>query len=388
MTRVAIIGCGAFAEGQHIPNCLVHPDVEIVALCDLRRERLEELAARFGIEGAALVTDSAEVFSRPDVDAVLAATDHSAHLPLIAEAARSGKHLLIEKPMTMTHAESLQALRLVEQSGIKLCVDYNRPFSPSMQVLKEELELQRANPVLSPWRSKRAPNFPTLNEERATNLVITINDEIDSYRPQHLDPGRGGGQIIGESCHWFDLACWLIDRRPVRVLAAGSTRLSHSVILDFEDGSMATLFFSICGTFDYPKERYELTCGGALFLNEFFVETAVYGRGGTARKTYPMQCDDLRAEVPEEGFAAYLAKRELAQSRFLETGAMPALAPDKGHRALLDAFLRAVREDLPSPVDERRGARATYLANLAIQSIRTGLPVPVCREDLNAFVRP
>ncbi len=388
MVRVAIIGCGAFAESQHIPNCVAHPDVEVVALCDLRRERLEEVARRFGLERASLVTDSAEVFRRSDVDAVLAATDHSAHLPLIAEAARSGKHLLIEKPMTMTQEESLQALRLVKQSGIKLCVDYNRPFSPSMRAIKEALEEHRTNPVTSPWRSKRAPGFPTLPEERATNLVITINDEIDSYRPQHLDPTRGGGQILGESCHWFDLACWLIDRRPVRVLASGSTRLSHSVTLDFEDGSMATLFFSVCGTFDYPKERYELTSGGALFLNEFFVETAVYGRGEAVRKTYPMQFDDLRAEVPEEGFTAYLAKRALAERRFLETGKMPVLAPDKGHRALLDAFIRAVRDDLPSPVDERRGARATYLAGLAIQSIRTGMPVPVCREALDAFVQP
>ncbi len=386
MVRVAIVGCGAFAEGQHFPNCLANPAIEIAALCDLSRERLDAMAGRFGASRAFGTTDPAEVFARPDVDAVLAAVDHSAHLELIERAARAGKHILIEKPMTMDDRESLQVLRLVQRSGIKLCVDYNRPFSPSMARMKADLEEHRAHPVRSPWRFQRAASFPRQWEEDATNLAITINDEVDSYRPVHIDAETGGGQIIGESCHWLDLSCWLLDRRPVRVFATGSARLSHSILIDFEDGSMASLFFSVVGTYDYPKERYELTAGGATFLNEFFVETAVYGRGEAVRTLHPMQFDALSDEVPIEGFAGYMAKRAVAQQRFLETGERPAVVPDKGHAALLNAFVHAVANDLPSPVDVRRGARATYLSNLALESIRTGLPVPVRREGLEPFV--
>lgn len=382
---VGIIGCGEFAEFQHFPNCLANPKVEIGAICDLSRERLEYISGKFNLAGVHQTTDSNEVFAKPEIDLVIAATDHSVHLELVEQAAKHGKHILIEKPMAMTQKESRRILRMVKDSGIKLCVDYNRPMSPSMQELKRELDKQRTSPQVSPWRTPRCHDFPKLYEENSTNLVITINDEIESYRTVHLDPERGGGLIIGESCHFLDLACWLIGSRPLGVFATGSTRLSHSILVDFADGSMANIFFSSCGTFDYPKERYELTARGNLFLNEFFVETAIYGRAEPVIRTYPLQFDEV-AEVPQQGFPGYLKKRSLAQKKSLENGKWPLLMPDKGHRQLLNAFVDAIIEDLPSPVDEIRGARATYLADLAIKSIRTGLPVPVKQEELELFI--
>ena len=382
---VGIIGCGEFAEFQHFPNCLSNPHVELGAICDLSQERLEYISGKFNLNGVFQTTDYNEVFTRPALDLVIVATDHSAHLELVEQAAKYGKHILIEKPMAMTQKENCRILRMVRDSGIKLCVDYNRPMSPSMQELKRELDKQRTSPVVSPWRTPRSKNFPKLYEENATNLVITINDEIESYRTVHLDPQRGGGQIIGESCHFLDLACWLIGSRPVRIFATGSSRLSHSILVDFEDGSIANILFSVCGTFDYPKERYELTAGGKLFLNEFFVETAVYGRGEPIIRTYPLQFDDLE-EISAKGMAGYLAKRELAQRKVLETGIWPRLVADKGHKQLLDLFIETIIEDKPAPIDEARGARATYLSDLAIRSIRTGLPIPVQREELELFI--
>lgn len=381
---VGIIGCGEFAEFQHFPNCLSNPQVELGAICDLSQERLEYISGKFNLSGVFQTTDYNEIFTRPDINLVIAATNHSVHLELVEQAAKHGKHILIEKPMAMTKQESRRILRLVKDSGIKLCVDYNRPMSPSMQELKRELDRQRTSPVVSPWRTTRGDNFPKLYEENATNLVITINDEIESYRTVHLDPERGGGQIIGESCHFLDLACWLIGSRPVRIYATGSTRLNHGILLDFADGSMANILFSVCGTFDYPKERYELTAGGNLFLNEFFVETAIYGRGEPSICTYPLQYDEVEQDIGS-GFAGYMEKRALAQKQ-AENGKMPLLMPDKGHRQLLSAFVEAILEDKPSPVDEFRGARATYLSRLAIKSIRTGLPLPVQQEELELFI--
>jgi predicted dehydrogenase len=384
--NVGIVGCGEFAELQHFPNCIANSKVKVKAICDIVPQRMDYICKNFALEDIFKTTDYNKLFAMPDLDLIILATDHGVHLELIEKAAMAGKHILVEKPMVMTHQESQKVIRFVKESGIKLCVDYNRPYSPSMLELKKQLELQRKNPMISPWRSVRSEQFPTLYEEQGTNLVITINDEIDSYRTVHLDPEKGGGVIIGESCHFLDLACWLIDRRPVRIYASGSSRLSHSIILNFEDGSLVNIFFSACGTFDYPKERYELTAKGNLLLNEFFVETAVYGRGEVVRSTYPMQYDEFDQQVTEVGLAGYLAKRAIGQKQVSRGSSWPILMPDKGHRNLLNAFVEAIIEDKPSPVDEYRGARATYLSSLAIESIRTGLPLPVQQEELELFI--
>ena len=59
---------------------------------------------------------------------------------------------------------------------------------------------------------------------------------------------------------------------------------------------------------------------------------------------------------------------------------------DKGHFNLLDGFARAIQEDLPAPVDDRAGARATYLSLRAIESLREGHPLPVREEDWDQYV--
>jgi predicted dehydrogenase len=383
---VGIIGCGAFSESQHFPNCKSNPLVEIGALCDLRTERMDYLEKKFDLNNPFKTTNFEELINRSEIDMVIIATDHNTHLDIIEKASQKGKHILVEKPMSIDYMESVKMVRAVRKHGVKLCVDYNRPFSPSMIELKQQLAIQRKGPEVSPWRSKREAELKHFYEEEATNLVITINDEIDSYRSVHLDPEKGGGLIIGESCHFLDLACWLIGKRPTRIYATGSSRLSHFIVMNFDDGSVANLHFSVCGTFDYPKERYELTSNGALLLNEFFIEVSVYGRGDVIKKTYPLQNDELALDVPGAGFQNYLDKRALAQEKFRDTGKLANLMPDKGHQNLLNEFINSIIDDKPSPVDELRGLRATYLSNKAIQSIRNGAPVPICQEDIDILV--
>ena len=59
---------------------------------------------------------------------------------------------------------------------------------------------------------------------------------------------------------------------------------------------------------------------------------------------------------------------------------------DKGHRAMLDGFIDAILNDKPSPCDEMAGFRSTYLARLAIQSIRTKQTLPVQIEDITPCI--
>lgn len=383
--KVAVIGCGAFAKHQHFPNIERSELTELVAGCsrsEANRAWVEQTCCP-----AYTTADAAEVFADPNVDLVVLSVPHSVHFDLMLQAIEAGKHVLAEKPMTMSQDESYRVCKAVKDAGVKLCVDYNRRFAPSMVHMREAYHQHRATPAIGSGQFIEAADRQMLPEEDATMLMIRINDESSTYRPVHIDWKTGGGQIIGETCHWLDLACWMLDAEPTRIYASGSARLNHIITLDFHGGSRACIWFSPTGTFRYPKELYELTDHNALFQNLCFVETQIHGRGEPEIAYFDLQQDEL-IDVPGMGLEGYVNKLNERAKRHAESGGeeWPDLAPDKGHFQLLEAFARSIIEDRPSPIDELAGARATYLSVRAIESIRLGSPLPINDEDMNFFI--
>ncbi|MCE5240034.1 Gfo/Idh/MocA family oxidoreductase [bacterium] len=390
--RVGVIGSGAFARSEHFPNCVKNPRVDLVTACSRSEDKRMGAVRDFGARKAE--ADAAKVFADPEIDLIILSVPHDVHFEMVIGALEAGKHVLCEKPMAMTMEESYEIVRAVKRAGTKLCVDYNRRFSPSMQHMKAQYMAHRASPGVSDGQFVEDAKRPPLPEEEASMLMIRINDESSTYRPVHLDWHTGGGQIIGETCHWLDLACWLLEETPTRVYATGSARLSHIVSLDFAppvpgaQGHRACIMFSPVGTFEYPKELFELMDHAALFRNLCFVETETYGAAGFERKTFPLQFDDCPEVGEEGGLSGYIAKLQRRAQVHAESGktVWPDLFPDKGHYQLLDAFVDAIIRDKPSPIDERAGAQATYLSLRAIESIRTGMPLPVNLEEYRMFV--
>ena len=378
--RVAQIGCGAFAAMQDLPNFQQHPQVECVWCCDVDESNARRLAQQFGVPR--VTTDFRDVMNDPAVDFVKISTSHEVHLPLIQAAAQVGKHVFCEKPLALDTTEALQILRIVRESGIKLCVDFNRRMAPALQALKARWQQQKRDPQHQSWRyiETERPLFP---EETQSQFLVRVQDESSSYRLVHLDPLRGGGQIIGESVHWLDLACWMFAPQiPTEIQAWGSARFSHGIHLTFSGGDAATIVFNCGGTFDYPKELFEIASGGALFRSKYFVENNSYGVPGAEREIFALHSDSLPDIGEEGGYAAYLQKHEARVQR-LANGkeSFGDLWVDKGHRAMLDGFVHSILHDTPSPCDETAGYLATYLARRAIQSIelRQALPVPIDR---------
>jgi predicted dehydrogenase len=188
--------------------------------------------------------------------------------------------------------------------------------------------------------------------------------------------------MIGESVHWLDVACWwFAPQRPIEIQAWGSTRFSHGIHLTFSEGDTATLIFNCGGTFDYPKELYEVTSQGALFRSECFLENQYFGTPDDARGTFDLQYDCMPEMGIEGGLTGY-QKKYRARVEGLQNSKQGAgeLFMDKGHQAMLDGFVQSIIDDAPSPCDELAGYRSTLLANLAIQSIETRQSLPVLRE--------
>ena len=155
------------------------------------------------------------------------------------------------------------------------------------------------------------------------------------------DPEEGGGRIISETCHFVDLAAFLLGTAPVSVFAqrAGGTDDDVVTILTFANGSVATIGYFAGGDRAYSKERVEVFGGGRVAVIDDF-------RGGW-----------LVQEGRRQRLGSLWSRRQ------------------KGHLEEIEAFLRAVRHGGPSPVPFNEAVAATR-ATLAIhESLSRGAPV-------------
>jgi len=381
--RAGIIGCGKFATAQHLPNCATAKNVELWH-CSSRSEKGRKTAESFGAKKT--TADYRDLLNDPEVDMVILSVPHEMHMFFIQETINAGKNVLCEKPMTMTMDEAYGVVKAVRRKGVKLCVDYNRRFSPAMVDMKQAYHSHRSGPRADSRVYVQEPDREHWAEEDRSMILVRINDESLTYGGVHIDWREGGGQIIGEGCHWLDLICWLMERRPTRITAVGSSRLNYVITLEFADGSLGCLFFSVCGSFEYPKELIEIQDHGKIFRSECFVENQYFGLGERTVKTFPLQHDFHPQAGTEGGHCGYLAKIDATGREFLETGQYRYCFPDKGHLNLLEAFADAIINDRPSPIDELAGMRATYLSQRAIESIRLGTTLPINIGDWDMYV--
>lgn len=381
--KVGIIGCGKFALAQHLPNSVAAKNVDLW-YCSSRSETGRKNTEQFNPKK--ITSDYKDVLNDPEVDMVILSVPHDCHKFYLEEAIKAGKHVLCEKPMTMTMEEAYDIMRLVKQKGVKLCVDYNRRFSPAMIDMKKAYQEHKQNPPGKARIYTQEDNRPIWPEERQTTVLIRINDESLTYGGVHIDWKEGGGLIIGEGCHWLDLICWLMEQRPVRITGIGGTRFNYVITLGFADGSLACLMFSACGSFEYPKELIEIQNQGKIFRSECFVENQYFGMGERIIKKFPLQQDFQNEAGKQGGHSGYLEKIDAMGAEYEETGKFNYCFPDKGHLPLLEAFAQAIEKDMPSPLDETAGMRATYLSLRAMDSIKLGTSLPVNLEDWDMYV--
>jgi predicted dehydrogenase len=110
------------------------------------------------------------------------------------------------------------------------------------------------------------------------------------------DPVEGGGRLLGEGCHFVDLACWLAGGLPERVACTMRAEPGESlalartftVVLDFPDGTAATVVYGAGGSVRLPKEHVEAHAGGRSAVLEDFRRLTLHG-DGRARSTRSRQ---------------------------------------------------------------------------------------------------
>jgi len=203
--RLGVIGVGSIAQNAIMPAYFKQPDVEIIAVCDIKGERAEEVARKHGIKH--VFTDFNEMVKLPELDAVSVCTWNNAHAPATIAALEAGKHVLCEKPPAMTVAEAEAMRDAAKRTGKVLMYGLVQRFRTETKVLKE---LAAAGKFGEIYFGKA-----TLLRRRGTPLGW------------FTDPAKsGGGPVIDIGVHVIDLCRYLMGSpRPVRVSAGVFSKL-------------------------------------------------------------------------------------------------------------------------------------------------------------------
>lgn len=135
--RIGIIGTGSIGD-THIKAYLKNPNVELYALCDINEERVKKMGEKYGV--TRLFTDKDEMLKLNELDAVSVCTWNSEHAPCTIAALNAGKHVLCEKPMSITVAEAKLMKEAADKNGKLLMIGFVRRFGNDMKILQEFID--------------------------------------------------------------------------------------------------------------------------------------------------------------------------------------------------------------------------------------------------------
>lgn len=135
--RAAIVGLGWW--GQTLVSAVQGSSDRIRFVRGITRTpaKAEAFCRQHGIP---LGADMTEVLNDPDVDAVVLATPHLQHVEQIRQVARAGKHIFVEKPLTLKKVWAEDAVKAANEAGVVLSIGHNRRFLPAVRRLKQMID--------------------------------------------------------------------------------------------------------------------------------------------------------------------------------------------------------------------------------------------------------
>ena len=137
--NVAVIGCGAIGQRRHIPEAAANANAKLVAVCDVNKPRVQEVAQEYGAQA---FTDHKEMLKAlgDRIEAVVVGTPNYLHAQQTIDALGAGKHVLVEKPMAATRDEAKSMIKAAEKSKKFLMVGQNQRLMPPHVKAKEILD--------------------------------------------------------------------------------------------------------------------------------------------------------------------------------------------------------------------------------------------------------
>ncbi len=246
--KYALIGCGRIST-NHV-KAAVNNKLEIVAVCDIIPERMQEVLSKHGLENdrsIARYTDYKKMITEhPELQLISIATESGLHAEIALYCIDKGINVIIEKPMAMSIADAERIIVLSEQKGVKVSPCHQNRFNIAVQQTRRALEEGRFGKI----------------SHGSINVRWSRNKDYYDQAKWRGTWKNDGGALMNQCIHGIDLLRWMMGDEIEEVY--GVTKQQFHEYLECEDIGMAVLKFkngavgTIEGTTNvYPKNLEE-----------------------------------------------------------------------------------------------------------------------------------
>jgi len=202
--RAAVIGLGV--GERHIAGYDAHPECEVVAICDIDADKLQDVASRH--PGLRATADARELLADPDIDVVSIASYDDAHFGQIKLALETGKHLFVEKPLVLYEEEAREvAAMLRERPELKVSTNVPLRFSP------------------------RFAEIRAMIAAGGLGRLFALEGDYDYGRREKITEGWRGripyySVVLGGAIHMVDLLRWMSGLEITEVVSATGNQIA------------------------------------------------------------------------------------------------------------------------------------------------------------------
>ena len=349
MMNYALIGCGRIAT-NHIKAAL-NNKLNIVAVCDVLPEAMEQLLAKHGIEKDASIkryTDYKQMIAENDIALVSIATESGIHAEIALHCIDCGVNVIIEKPMAMSMKDAEEIIRRSEEKGVKVSACHQNRFNIAVQELRRALEAGR---------------FGRLSHG-SIHVRWNRNENYYTQAPWRGTWAQDGGCLMNQCIHGIDLLRWMMGDEVEEVY--GVTKQQFHDYLECEDIGMAVVKFKngAVGTIEGTTNVYPRNLEETLYL---FGESGTVKIGGTSTNNIDVWnfADESEDDQKNKGL------QEATSNVY-----------GNGHTSLFADVVDAIKQDRKPYVDAVAGRNALEMILAIYQSAATGSPVKLPLKDI------
>ena len=347
--KYALIGCGRIAV-NHM-KAAINNNLEIVAVCDIKEEKMEELLAKYGLEKDTSIkryTDYQKMIEELKPELASIATESGIHAEIALNCIERGVNLIIEKPMAMSIEDADKIIDLAEKKNVKVSACHQNRFNVAIQKLRKALEDGR---------------FGKLSHG---SIHVRWNRNAGYYEqaPWGGTWEQDGGALMNQCIHGIDLLRWMMGDEIEEIY--GATRQQFHDYLEAEDVGMAVIKFKngAIGTIEGTTNVYPKNLEETLYI---FGENGTVKIGGTS--TNNIDVWDFAVETEED-----------KENKGLEEETSNVYG--NGHTSLFADVMDAIVNDRKPYVDAVAGRNALEVVLSIYKSQKTAAPVKL---PLNNF---
>jgi predicted dehydrogenase len=309
--KCGVLGAGWWATFAHIPALLDDPRAELVAIQKSDRDRARKVADDFGIPHAC--TTAEELLAIEGLQAVVVSSSPHLHYEQAAAALRAGKHVLIEKPMTLATGEARELLDLAVERDLQFLISCPWHYTPHAAIAQRMIGEGGLGKIRMISVLMTNPVSHLIRGEGTTPTHAGSEAYLHPHNTTYSDPAiAGGGQVYAQVCHVAAYLNFLTGAGISEVFArfhndGAALDIYDAINLRMEDGAIVTI--ASTGATSTSLRTFEIRIFGTegMLYMELWRGTMEHIRMTGERRSFP----DL---APEEIYPHQAPARNLIDS--------------------------------------------------------------------------